>query len=196
MAADHGLLLARLKAQRWTLAAMAGAACISLYVLPPPVSLFAAALGVIAVFIAAVDLEYLVIPDSANAILFVLGMALVLIEAPPDAHLLALGDAAARLLAAGGALMALRFLYFRRAGVEGLGLGDVKLAAVGAPFLSWSTLPIALLVASVGGLLAVSSRGLNARKMPDRAAEIPFGAFLAPAIWLAFMLERSGVLDF
>jgi hypothetical protein len=32
--------------------------------------------------------------------------------------------------------------------------------------------------------------------MPDRKAEIPFGAFLAPAIWLAFLLERSGALIF
>jgi leader peptidase (prepilin peptidase)/N-methyltransferase len=175
---------------------MAGAAGISLYLLPPAIALFAAALGVIAVFIAAVDLEYLVIPDAANAGLLVLGVVLVVTEAPPGSQLTALADAAARCLAAGGALMLLRFLYFRRAGVEGLGLGDVKLAAAGAPFLAWPTLPIALLVASVGGLLAVASRGLNAGKMPDRAAEIPFGAFLAPALWLAFMLERSGALDF
>jgi leader peptidase (prepilin peptidase)/N-methyltransferase len=196
MAADPAPLRARFTAHRWTLAAMAGVAGTALYALPPPVSLFAAGLGVVSIFIAAVDLEYLLIPDAANAALLVLGLALVVIEAPPGGYLPALADAAARCLAAGGALMVLRFLYFRRAGVEGLGLGDVKLAAAGAPFLSWPTLPIALLIAAVGGLLAVASRGLSTRKMPDRAAEIPFGAFLGPALWLAFMLERSGVLDF
>jgi len=52
------------------------------------------------------------------------------------------------------------------------------------------------LIASVGGILAIATRSLNQRKMPDRKAEIPFGAFLAPAIWLAFLLERSGALIF
>jgi leader peptidase (prepilin peptidase) / N-methyltransferase len=187
---------ARLRAHRWALAAMVGAVGVSLYALTPPVSLFAAVLGVIAIFIAAVDLDYLVIPDAANGAVVMLGFVLVVMEAPPGSYLAAPADALGRCVAAGGALVLLRFLYFRRAGVEGLGLGDVKLAAAGAPFLAWPTLPIALLIASVGGLLAVATRGVNARKMPDRAAEIPFGAFLAPAIWLAFMLERSGVLAF
>jgi leader peptidase (prepilin peptidase) / N-methyltransferase len=196
MSADPAPMRARLRAHRWALAAMVGAVGVSLYALTPPVSLFAAVLGVIAIFIAAVDLDYLVIPDAANGAVVMLGFVLVVMEAPPGSYLAALADALGRCVAAGGALVLLRFLYFRRAGVEGLGLGDVKLAAAGAPFLAWPTLPIALLIASLGGLLAVATRGVNARKMPDRAAEIPFGAFLAPAIWLAFMLERSGVLAF
>jgi leader peptidase (prepilin peptidase) / N-methyltransferase len=188
--------LAWLAAQRWTLAAMAAGVAVSLYLLPAPVSIFAAIVAALAVFIAVVDLEHFVIPDAANLALLALGLALVVLEAPPSGALAALGDAVARGLAGGGALLLLRFVYLRLAGIEGLGLGDVKLAAAGALSLAWPTLPIALLIASIGGLLAIGARALGSRKMPDRVAEIPFGAFLAPAIWLAFVLERTGTLMF
>jgi len=185
-----------LVAQRWTLIAMAGGAAVSLYVLPTPISVVAALIAIIAVFIAVVDLEHFIIPDAANAALVVVGLGLVVLEAPPGATLASVGDALARAVVGGGALLLLRFAYLRLAGIEGLGLGDAKLAAAGGLLLDWPTLPIALLIASVGGLLAIGARSLSARTMPDRAAEIPFGAFLAPAIWLAFVLERTGALDF
>jgi leader peptidase (prepilin peptidase)/N-methyltransferase len=181
-------------ARLWTLAVMAGGVVVSLLLLPLPLSLFAAVLAAIAVFIAAIDLEHLVIPDVANVALLVLGLALAVTEAGPGSYGLAVADALARGAAAGGALLALRQIYWWRAGVEGLGLGDAKLAAAGGLWLAWPTLPIALLIASLGALLAVGGRGLRRGQKPDRRAEIPFGAFLAPAIWLAFMLERGGLL--
>jgi leader peptidase (prepilin peptidase)/N-methyltransferase len=192
--ADWDRSLARLAAHGWTLVAMAAGAAVSLYLLPLPISAFAALVAAIVVFIATIDLEHLVIPDAANAALLALGLVLVMLEAPPGGAVAALTDALARGLISGGALLLLRFVYLRFAGIEGLGLGDAKLAAAGALLLDWPTLPIALLIASVGGLLAIGTRALTARKMPDRAAEIPFGAFLAPAIWLALMLERTGML--
>jgi leader peptidase (prepilin peptidase)/N-methyltransferase len=187
-----GSMRARVAAHGWTVVAMAAAAALSLYLLNPPVSIFAALLAVLAVFVAAVDLEYLVIPDIANVALFLVGVVLTIMEAPGNTPM-ALADMMARCIVAGGALLLLRFVYTRRAGVEGLGLGDVKLAAAGAAALAWPTLPIALLIASGGGLLAIASRGITHRQWPDRRAEIPFGAFLAPAIWIAFLLERTGV---
>ena len=193
---DRHAPLAWLAAQRWTLLAMAGGVAVSLYFLSLPIAIFAALVAVIAVFITVVDLEHFIIPDSANAALLILGLALVVLEAPQGGTLAALGDAAARGLAGGGALLLLRFAYLRLAGVEGLGLGDAKLATAGALLLNWPTLPIALLIASIGGILAIGTRAAAARKMPDRGAEIPFGAFLAPAIWLAFVLERTGTLAF
>jgi leader peptidase (prepilin peptidase)/N-methyltransferase len=186
----------RIAAHGGAAAAIAAGGALSLYLLPLPASVFAALLAAIAVVIAVVDLEYLVIPDLANAALLVLGAVLVVIDAPAGGVPAALLHAAARLVVAGGALLLLRYVYWRRTGVEGLGLGDAKLAAAGAPLLAWATLPVALLIASAGGLLAVASRSLMARRRPDRSAEIPFGAFLAPAIWLAFVLERSGTLVF
>jgi leader peptidase (prepilin peptidase)/N-methyltransferase len=183
--------------QHWpTALAMAAGAAISLYVLPMPQAAFAAVLAALAIFIAVVDLEYLIIPDLASIAMFAAGMALVAVEAWPGGLLWELGDALLRSAVAGGILLALRYFYSRRSGVEGLGLGDAKLAAAGAPFLAWPVLPVALLIASVGGLLAVGLRALAKRKLPARGAEIPFGAFLAPAIWVAYIIGQAGLFGF
>jgi leader peptidase (prepilin peptidase)/N-methyltransferase len=191
-----GSMRAQVAAHGGTIVAMAATAAVSLYLLALPVSIIAAVLAALAVFIAVVDLEYLVIPDIANLALLVQGVVLSVIDAAPGGVPMALADMLARCAAAGAVLLSLRYVYLRRAGVEGLGLGDVKLAAAGATLLAWPTLPIALLVASAGGLLAIASRSVTHRKWPDRKAEIPFGAFLAPAIWIAFLLERTGALAF
>jgi leader peptidase (prepilin peptidase)/N-methyltransferase len=118
----------------------------------------------------------------------------VLVEAQPGAWLGALGDAAARAVVAGGSLWLLRQAYGKYSGVEGLGLGDVKLAAAGAPWLMWTTLPLALVLAAVAALLVIGTRAALGREEIHAKMQVPFGAFLAPAIWLSFMLERLELL--
>ncbi len=176
-----------------TAAAMAAGIALSFYLLPLPQAGFAALLAVLAIVIAAVDLEYLIIPDAANVLMFAAGLVLAGLEAYPGEFIWILGDALLRSGVAGGVLLALRYFYGRSSGVEGLGLGDAKLAAAGAPFLAWPVLPIALLIAALGGLLAVAAQALTKRKMPSRRAPLPFGAFLAPAIWLAYMFAQAGL---
>ena len=144
-------------------------------------------------FIAAVDIDRFIIPDIANAAIAALGLTLVLIEAWPGERWLAIGDALLRALITGGALLLLRFVYAKRTGVMGLGLGDVKLAAAGAPFLNWTTLPLTIVLAAIACLLAIVVRAVLRRERPQRQAELPFGAFLAPAIWLSFVFERLGL---
>src|SRR6185312_3356619 len=130
-------------------------------------------------------------PDLANAAIFALGLVLTLIEAPPGGYIGAALDALLRAAAAGGLVFLLRLAYARRIGV--IGLGDIKLAAAGAPFLPWQTLPLALALAAVAGILVVVTRMIVRRESIDRRLELPFGAFLAPAIWLAFVLDRIGL---
>jgi len=103
-----------------------------------------------------------------------------------------LTDAVFHSVAAGGALLVLRAFYRWRAGVDGLGLGDVKLAAAGAPWLSWPLLPVMLAVAAIAALAVVALRALAVRQAINRTAPLPFGAFLAPSIWLVFVLDRIG----
>jgi leader peptidase (prepilin peptidase)/N-methyltransferase len=168
-------------------------AVLSFGLLPLPAAAFAAVLAALALYVAAVDLDRLIIPDLANAAIFVLGLALVLTEAFPGGHLAALQDALLRSAIAGGLLYLMRFAYARLTGVFGLGLGDVKLAAAGAPFLPWQTLPMALALSAIAGVLVVVTRAIVRREMLDRRVELPFGAFLAPAIWLTFVLGRIGL---
>jgi leader peptidase (prepilin peptidase) / N-methyltransferase len=196
MSLGDGSATARLgRAHFWTsIAAGILAAGLSLALLPPIPAVFSALLAALAIWIACVDLDRLIIPDLANAALFALGLGLVIIETPPADLLEALADALMRAVLAGGLLWLVRFSFARLAGREGLGLGDVKLMAAGAPFLAWTTLPYVLLLAAGAAILVVGLRSIRQGQWIDRATEIPFGAFLAPAIWVAFLLERLELL--
>jgi len=175
-----------------TAVAMAGGIILSVYLLPLPQGAFAALLAALAIVIATIDLEYRIIPDAANALMFAAGLVLVALEAFPGQLFWDLGDALLRSAAAGGVLLALRYFYGWRSGIEGLGLGDAKLAAAAGPFLAWPVLPVALLIAAFGGLLAVGAQALAKRRRPLRRDSLPFGAFLAPAIWIAYLIAQTG----
>ncbi len=158
--------------------------------LPLTPAIFSTLLAGLAIWIATVDLEQLIIPDLANAGIAVLGLALIVIETPASALAEEISDALMRAVVAGGLLFLVRFVFTRVAGKEGLGLGDVKLMAAGAIFLSWASLPYALVIAAVAAIMVVVLRGIRQGEWLDRETEIPFGAFLAPAIWAAFLLEQ------
>ncbi len=183
------------RAHYWqSFAAAFAAAIVSFATLPLTPAVFSTLLAGLAIWIAFVDLEHLIIPDIANAAIAALGLALIVIETPASALLEELPDALMRAIAAGGLLFLLRLAFQRLAGKEGLGLGDVKLMAAGAIVLSWASLPYALVLAALAAILVVMVRGVRQGNWLDRETEIPFGAFLAPAIWAAFLMERLYLL--
>lgn len=113
------------------------------------------------------DLDRRVIPNKVLLVAAVLGVAIAAVGDPGS--LPERGIAAA---AAGGLLFLVALAYPR-----GMGLGDVKLAAVMGLFLGRNVGPailIALLAGSIVGLVLIARQGAAARK---RA--IPFGPFLA-----------------
>lgn len=113
------------------------------------------------------DLDRRVIP---NKVLFVATVAGVAIAAVGDPS--SLPERAVAAVAAGGGLFLVVLAYPR-----GMGLGDVKLAAVMGLFLGRNVAPailVALLAGSGVGLYLIARHGAEARK---RA--IPFGPFLA-----------------
>ncbi|HET7679572.1 MAG TPA: A24 family peptidase [Xanthobacteraceae bacterium] len=183
------------KADYWQSFAVAfAAAVVSFATLPLTPAVFSALLAGLAIWIAWVDLERLVIPDLASIAVAALGAAFILIETPAGALVEEFSDALMRAIAAGGVLFLVRFVFHRFAGKEGLGLGDVKLMAAGAIILTWASLPYALVLAAVAAILVVVLRGIRQGAWLDRKTEIPFGAFLAPAIWAAFLLEQLYLL--
>jgi leader peptidase (prepilin peptidase)/N-methyltransferase len=170
------------------------AAGLSFLLLPPLVAAFSALVAGLAIWIAVVDIRRLIIPDLAVAAMAALGLGLVAAETPPPALLQEVSNALMRAVVAGACLFLLRLGFRRLAGREGLGLGDVKLMAAGATLLSWPALPYALVLAAVAAIMVVILRGLRQGAWLARDTEIPFGAFLAPAIWAAFLIERLSLL--
>jgi leader peptidase (prepilin peptidase) / N-methyltransferase len=84
-----------------------------------------------------------------------------------------------------GLLWLLGWLYQRIRGTEGMGGGDIKLAAMFGVVLGWPltlfTLFLAAAIGSVwGGILMLRGQG-------DGRTAIPFGTLLAPAAMVAFL---------
>lgn len=163
--------------------------------LPPRVALFAAALAVIVAIVAGVDRRHFLIPDGANLALAGLGLGLAALEAPAGETVSALSEAVARGLLAGLSFWSLRAGHRLLRGGEGLGLGDVKLAAAGAPWLAWGSLVPVLELAVLGALIAVAIEALARRAGPRLDDRVPLGVFLAPALWIGFVAERTGLLE-
>jgi leader peptidase (prepilin peptidase)/N-methyltransferase len=113
------------------------------------------------------DLDRRLIPNRILLVASVLGLGIAAIWDPGS-----LPERLAAAAAAGGGLFLVALAYPR-----GMGLGDVKLAAVMGLFLGRSVAPallVALLAGSAIGLWLIVREGAAARKQA-----IPFGPFLA-----------------
>jgi len=115
-----------------------------------------------------IDLEYRIIPNALMAVGAALGLALVAVTDP--SHLAEHVIAAA---AAGGFFFVVVLAY-----PGGMGVGDVKLAAVLGLYLGASVIPalvVALLAGTLVGVVIIAHKGAKA----GRKTAVPFGPFLA-----------------
>lgn len=157
--AANGLLWLALAADRgpgaWTLLAM----------------LLATALLVLSL----IDLEQQLLPDAITLPGVAVGLAASFLPGSPVRPL------AAASAAAGGwlAFAAVARAYQKARGVEGLGQGDWKMAALLGAFFGWQKMLLTVLLASVAGtavgLVAIALRG------KDMRYALPLGTFLGAA---------------
>jgi leader peptidase (prepilin peptidase) / N-methyltransferase len=136
--------------------------------------------------IAVIDHRRMIIPDELNALAFVVG----LIAAGAGSGALPASTISQALVRAG--LMFVLFFGFRAGyralrGLEGIGFGDVKLAAVAGVWLDWAFLPIVVEIAALSALAVALYARLRGNTF-DSKARLPFGAFFAPAIWICWAL--------
>lgn len=173
----------------FALAAGAAALAAALAGLALPAITASAALGGAMGTIAVVDWRSLTVPDPLVVMALACGMIWSLFEAGDGHWGQAIALAAMRVALFGGALLLIREGFYRLRGIEGLGMGDVKLAAAAGAWLDPSGFAFAVAAASIGGLCfaglsALSGSGFTAR------TRIAFASFLAPAIWLAWLVAR------
>ncbi len=115
-----------------------------------------------------IDLEYRIIPNTLMIIGAVLAPAIVLLTAPDDILEYLIAS-----VAAGAFFFVFAFAYPR-----GMGMGDVKLAAVLGLFLGRAVGPaifIALVTGTLVGALVIARKGVQ----EGRKTAVPFGPFLA-----------------
>jgi leader peptidase (prepilin peptidase)/N-methyltransferase len=157
--------------------------------LPPQVFVLSAALFAVAAAIAYIDWRRQIIPDGLNVVALALG-EIAAFAGDTEAPLAAVVHAGIRAVVTAGVFFLFREAYRRLRGREGLGLGDVKLAAAAGAWLDWSVIPMAVALAAFAGLLAALAAAAARRRLPEPLARLPFGAFFAPSIWLMWTWTR------
>ena len=118
-----------------------------------------------------IDLQHRILPNVITLPGIVVGFVLSL-WLPPGWAASLVGA-----LAGGGVLFAIAESYFRFRGIEGLGMGDVKMLAMIGAFLGWQLVFVTLVLASLAGSIvgvAMIASGRGGMK-----AALPFGTFLS-----------------
>ncbi|WP_246702546.1 A24 family peptidase [Starkeya sp. ORNL1] len=153
-----------------------------------PSGVLAADLLLVVTAIAVIDGRSFIIPDELNAAGIVLGLAYAGLTEPSVTDGLMLAALRGGIVAL--AFLAIRSCYRRLRGRDGLGLGDVKLAAMAGVWLDWTMIPIAIDIAAGAALAAYGLRQLAVGRAVRSTGRLPFGLFFAPAIWLGWALGR------
>ena len=151
---------------------------------------FGAALALLMLAIALSDIRHFIVPDALSASAFMLGLIFAgLFDDAPLAE--AILTCLLRAAAAALPLLALMLLYEWWRGRPGLGLGDVKLAAVAGAWLDWFTIVAVIEVAALSALAAFVVWRYVLHRPIVATTPLPFGLFLAPAIWAGWLAEAT-----
>ena len=147
-------------------------------------------LGWLVALLVVADLRHQLLPDRLTAALLASGLLASLFLPPPD-FLGALAGAAI----GSGSFFALRALYLRFRGIEGLGLGDVKLMAGLGAWLGPTWLPLLVLISAMAGLTVVFLHSWRNGVMVSGSSPVAFGAYLCGAALLLWCLRAAFGLE-
>ena len=166
------------------------AVAVSIAAVPGTSGFLGAGLALLMLAIAVVDYRHLLIPNEMTATALALAIVNAAVAGTPSV----VEDVATALLRGAVTMLfflSLRWLYWRLRGREGLGLGDVKLAFVAGAWLDWTMIPVCVEIAALAALLAYGAWRAAGKQPIGPTSRLPFGLFLAPAIWLAWLLGAA-----
>lgn len=160
---------------------------ISALSMPWPVAIASTMLGGLMIAGADVDSRTYLLPNLITFGALLCGILAAPLLYPTDPWG-AIVQAIARAGFVAGVLALFRSGYGLIRKIEGLGLGDVKLAAAIGAWLPLEAIPMCFGLATGGALLAVMAARLSGRAVM-RTTRIPFGTFLCPALWIVFFAD-------
>ncbi|MBE2886827.1 prepilin peptidase [Geobacter anodireducens] len=166
-----------------------GLLCLALFLKFGPTLTFAALFVFCSALVAItfIDLDHQIIPDVISLPGIVLGFALSFV-------LPWLGwlNSLIGIVAGGGSLLLVAWLYERLTGKEGMGGGDIKLLAMMGAFLGWRAVPFIIFASSlVGSIIGLTVMMLQKK---DSKLAIPFGPFLALGALLYIFFGKAIIL--
>lgn len=150
--------------------------------------LFGGLLAAIMMAIALVDARRYIIPNEFTIAALALGLLRAgVVLSDVEAHPVAGAILRAAITVAIFWLLSIGYRYFR--GREGFGFGDVKLLGVAAAWLDWPVLLVAIEGATLAALFTYLLRQWIYKRPMKGTAVLPFGTFLAPFIWVGWLIE-------
>lgn len=144
---------------------------------PVPAFPLLALWGYVLVTLMWIDLDYQILPDELTLLGTLLGLGAAF-TVPGGGR-----EALWGIVLGSGVLWLLGWAYYKVRGVEGMGGGDVKLAAMFGAALGWKLTLVTLFLAALTG--SVWGLALIARHRGSGKTALPFGTLLAPAAMLA-----------
>jgi leader peptidase (prepilin peptidase)/N-methyltransferase len=167
----------------------AAVALVSGLSLPWPVAIASIVLGAFMIAGAEVDARTYLLPDTvtwgAAGFGIVAAPLLAALDSYPGDPWLAVASAAMAAFGSAAVLELLRWCYARIRRREGLGFGDVKLAAAVGAWLPLDAIPLCFGLAASAALVTAMVAHLRGERI-EITMKLPFGAFLCPALWLVF----------
>ncbi|MDI3566247.1 A24 family peptidase [Bradyrhizobium sp. Arg816] len=160
----------------------------SLMIVPGADGLLGAYLAALMLGIACNDARHYRIPNELTAAAF--GIALLREAILPNASTASILWPVFRASAVSLPLFFLLLFYRYWRGRDGLGLGDVKLAAVAGAWLELPTAAAVIELAALSAIAAYTANALVRRRSLRGTAFLPFGLFMAPAIWIGWLSEQ------
>jgi leader peptidase (prepilin peptidase)/N-methyltransferase len=151
-------------------------------------------LGLLMLAIAWTDSHRFVVPDALSYGAVALGLINGAAFSPEGGFEGAL-EASLHAVLSAALFFIIRLVYRRIRKREGLGLGDVKLAAVAGAWLSLLMLPFAVEIAALTGLSTYLWRQRSRGRALRSTSRLPFGAFFALAIWFGWVSDTYFVIS-
>lgn len=169
---------------------LAGAliALAAVYCAPPGLLTLTVLFGWALLALAAIDFRTFLLPDGLNAVVLVLGAAM-LAWARPEAWAMHMAGAAIGF----GLLWIVELGYRRLRGRDGLGRGDAKLlGAIGLWVGAYGIAPV-LLIASLNGIAAALVLSLRDSKTLSGQSAIAFGPWIALGGYIVWLLQAARI---
>jgi leader peptidase (prepilin peptidase)/N-methyltransferase len=150
--------------------------------LTPPGPLMVSRLLLVCILIVlfGIDLEHQILPNTITLPGIAIGLLFSLI-APPGWK-----DAAIGAALGAAVIYAMFYFYYWWRGIEGLGMGDMKMLAMIGAFLGWKAVLVTLVLSSFAGALV--GGGMMLARRGSMQTPLPYGTFLALAALAAMFV--------
>jgi prepilin signal peptidase PulO-like enzyme (type II secretory pathway) len=136
--------------------------------------------------IVVIDIRSRIIPDGLTLAVGALGLAYVLLRNENEVIPALIGG-----LVAATVVWLVRYGYRRWRGIEGLGLGDVKLFGAAGIWTGLSNLPFMILVATGGALAVIAAQRLMGYEITSKTS-LPFGPFIVFGLLVTIGMTTTG----